>query len=238
MDEFATLTPISPPTARRPLLGMTVLAVEDSRFASEALRLICLKSGARIRRADSLMSARRHLKVYRPAIVVVDLGLPDGSGLDLIRDLNQVAPRVGVLMAISGDAHLARAARNAGADGFMAKPLTSLTAFQTAVLSHLPADRRPNGPRAVAQDEITPDPIAYTDDLAHAADVLGDDQSEQSIAYVTQFLAGIALSAGDQSLQRATEDVIDCQSKGKVPPNSVARLAGLVQDRLSDRQAV
>ena len=49
------------PTAERPLLGLTILVVEDSRFASEAMRLLCLASGARIRRADSLRSARRHL---------------------------------------------------------------------------------------------------------------------------------------------------------------------------------
>jgi len=43
------------PTPMRPLLGLTVLVVEDSRFASEALRLMCLHSGARLRRESSIV---------------------------------------------------------------------------------------------------------------------------------------------------------------------------------------
>ena len=80
MDDLEDLepTPAPAPSADRPLLGLTILVVEDSRFACEAMRLLCLRSGARIRRADCLRSARRHLRVYRPSVVVVDLGLPDG----------------------------------------------------------------------------------------------------------------------------------------------------------------
>ena len=69
----------------------------------EAIRLLCLRSGARIRRADSLASAHRHLRVYRPSIVIVDMGLPDGSGLDLIREMDAARPRVRIVLAISGD---------------------------------------------------------------------------------------------------------------------------------------
>ena len=96
-DPFAAR--LQKPTAERPLLGLTVLIVEDSRYASEAMRLLCLRSGARIRRADSLRAARRHLQVYRPAAIIVDLGLPDGSGLDLIAELDAASPRVAALLA-------------------------------------------------------------------------------------------------------------------------------------------
>ena len=102
-DDLESLVIAQSPTAERPLLGLTVLVVEDSRFASEAMRLLCLRSGARIRRADSLKSAHRHLAVYRPTVVIVDLGLPDGSGAELIAELNDATPRVNVILGVSGD---------------------------------------------------------------------------------------------------------------------------------------
>ena len=74
MDDLADFMTSRPPTSAHPLLGRTVLVVEDSRFACEAMRLLCLRSGARIRRADSLRSAGRHLQAYRPSVVIVDMG--------------------------------------------------------------------------------------------------------------------------------------------------------------------
>jgi len=125
------------PTSNRPLLGLTVLVVEDSRFASEALRLLCLRSGARIRRADCLRSARRHLQVYRPSVAIVDIGLRDGSGTELIEELHLAEPRTTVILGMSGDPDAEAKAVAAGADAFITKPLTSLATFQELILSHL-----------------------------------------------------------------------------------------------------
>ena len=126
-DELESLMMKQVPTADRPLLGLTVLVVEDSLYACEAMRLLCLRSGARIRRADSLKSAHRHLSVYRPVVVIVDLGLPDGSGAELINELAIQAPRVAVILGISGDTDGEEVAIAAGADGFLEKPFD----FQT-----------------------------------------------------------------------------------------------------------
>ncbi|MBN7787153.1 response regulator [Ponticoccus gilvus] len=238
MDDNSLLAAHLRPTATRPLLGLTILVVEDSRFSCDAMRLLCLRSGARIRRADCLKSARRHLQVYRPSAVVVDLGLPDGSGAELISELAVTVPRVDVILGTSGDSFGEEVALAAGADGFLAKPVHSVLAFQNAILSALPPERQPNGPRLVSDDPIRPDPLAYRDDLAHAADVLDDRDDERMLAYVTQFLRGVAGSAGDTVLQRAAEDLAEARAHGTPVQSTLARVAGLVQDRLSARIAI
>ena len=227
-----------PPTAERPLLGQTLLVVEDSRFACEALRLICQRSGARIRRADSLKSASRHLCTYRPGIVLVDVGLPDGSGLDLIRKLVNSDPRIPLIMAMSGDDGLADAALKAGADAFLAKPITSISAFQSAILSNLPAESRPAGLRPVSADEVSPDRMALRDDLAFAADLLVPEPDTQTLDYLTNFLLGIAKSAEDRDLRDVVRDLAASCNGGKPTAAVIQRLRELVSERLKDEQHV
>ncbi len=226
------------PTATRPLLGLTVLVVEDSRFACEAMRLLCLRSGARIRRADCLKSARRHLQIYRPSVIIVDVGLPDGSGLGLIEEMTVAQPRVAVILGTSGDDFAEDAAIAAGADGFLAKPVKSLAAFQTAILSRLPADRQPLGPHLLVDEEIRPDPVAYRDDLAHVADVLEGHSDGAILDYVAQFVGGVARSADDDVLAGAAADLARARARGGPVAGGAARIAGLLQDRLQQQGAI
>lgn len=111
------------PTKLRPLLGLTLLLIEDSRFTCEAVRMMCQRSGARLRRADCLKSAERHLGVYRPSIVIIDIGLPDGSGLSFIRKLHHESPRIPTILGTSGDEIMHQSVLKAGADGFLTNQL-------------------------------------------------------------------------------------------------------------------
>ena len=235
-DPFAANIPM--PTAARPLLGLTVLVVEDSRFACEAMRLLCLRSGARIRRADCLRSARRHFRVYRPSVVVIDMGLPDGNGSELIDELNVAQPRVDGILAISGDPHLEKEALAAGADGFMEKPIVSLGVFQEKILAMLPVDRRPKGPRRVDNSTVVPDRLAYQDDIAHIADVLDDPMTGHTLDYVAQFLTGVARSANDPLLEDAARALASQRALGKNAISETARIAGLIQHRLAEKVAI
>ncbi len=233
MDTLDDYLVTRPATAQRPLMGLTLLLVEDSRFASEAMRLLCLRSGARIRRADSLMAARRHLRVYRPGAVIIDLGLPDGSGADLIAELATASPRVEVILGTSGDPDAESIAMQAGADGFLSKPVTRMASFQAAILAHLPRDRQPPGPRLVSDDMVRPDLVAYHDDLAHVADVLLDGDDPTMFHYLTQFLSGVAHCVGDRPMEHAVSAIIASRAAGLPLHPPVADLAALVQTRLA-----
>ena len=238
MDTLDDFLQGRPPTTARPLLGVTVLLVEDSRFAAEGFRLLCLRSGARIRRADSLFNARRHIRVYRPTVALVDMTLPDGSGADLIAELTRAAPRIDAVIAVSGDPEMEEPALAAGADAFMLKPVERLAEFQSRVLSLLPSDRQPVGPRMVPNDRIAPDPLAYRDDLSHIAEVLSGEEDGAAIAYLTQFLGGVARSAGDASLSEAVQALADRHDEGAPLRAEFARLAAIVQTRLAQTQVM
>lgn len=218
------------PTADRPLLGQTVLVVEDSRFACEAIRLLCLRSGARIRRADSLASAARHLAVYRPSIVLVDLGLPDGSGLTLLADLARRVPRLPVLIALSGDDTAREAALAAGADDFLPKPLSSIGAFQAAILANLPPNHRPQGPRPASDAAVRPDRIALRDDLAHVATLLSERPEPATVAYAAQFLDSLERTSGESALGDAAAAL---ESGGRSPGDIAGDLMRMLTTRRS-----
>jgi CheY-like chemotaxis protein len=230
-DDLNTFLARSHATANRPLLGVTVLVVEDSRFASEAMRLLCLRSGARIRRADCLKSAHKHLSTYRPGVVIVDMGLPDGSGADLIREIKAMTPSVPLVLGTSGDMDGEAIAMAAGAHGFLAKPIESLAVFQSVVLAGLPSEMRPIGIRLIADERVAPDFIALRDDLTHAAQVLADAPDNAVLDYVAQFLGGVARSAHDTPLAEAATAFR--QRTDRSAAIQLQRLTGLVQQRLA-----
>ncbi len=233
MTDFSDLIMRRPATPDRPLQGQTVLVVEDSRFACEALRLLCQRSGARIRRADTITAARRHLQTYRPSIVIVDLGLPDGDGAQLIADLASATPRIPVIVGMSGDDGAAERAATAGADAFLAKPIASLAAFQDTLRAAMP-----NGLETRADDEaIEPDRLAVRDDLARVAAALAAPGNEEQMDYLIQFLSGVARSANDFELADALTSLARHRASCQPTDASLARVAALIRARLSEYDA-
>lgn len=235
-DPLPELANRSPGYQPRPLTGRTVLAVEDSRFASDALRLMCQASGARLRRADCLLSARRHLSVYRPSLVIIDMGLPDGSGAELIAELAAL-PGSPPVLAMSGDPDTRGAAMAAGGKTFLEKPIQGLAAFQSAILSTLPPEERPRVPLALdgtTEHALTPDPLALRDDLLGVSALLHDKSTEAGeLRYAAKFLRGLSVSSGDAELGRGAQ-ALERALSGTATGVAVAtrRLSVLVSARL------
>ena len=236
MNDIDSFLNSQTPTAMRPLLGQTVLLVEDSLTSCEAIRLMCLRSGARIRRADCIESARRHLRIYRPTVVLIDMGLPDGDGASLISEIHNSDQRVGVILGLSADAGLRQSAMDAGADGFIEKPIASIAAFQAQIIGHLPIHMRPMGPRKACDEAVKPDQIALQEDLAHALNLLEDgDPTPVTHTYLATFLAGVARTASDTELETMTQAFAKARSMAGPEKQ---QLSGALMDRLAQKQAI
>jgi DNA-binding NarL/FixJ family response regulator len=75
-----------------------------------------------IAQAGSLAEARRHAATVGFDVAVLDLGLPDGNGADLIAELRKASPSVGVLiLSASLDSKNLEKATRAGADEMLDK---------------------------------------------------------------------------------------------------------------------
>lgn len=200
---------------RHCLFAVTILLVEDSRSASEAIRLFATESGARVRRADSLHSASRHLAIYRPNVVIVDLGLPDGDGMALIRHLASASTPISGIIGLSGHDRDAwqDEARAAGAATCLQKPIESLASFQECILSVLSdADSR-RGPdqRTVDFSDRASMRIALNEDMLRAQALLNEAMKEndaETIAYCSQFLASIGEMLDDPELARTAKSAV------------------------------
>jgi two-component system, OmpR family, KDP operon response regulator KdpE len=103
-------------------LRSRILIVEDEAEIRRFVRLTLESEGHEVFEAGGVQRGLIEAGTRRPDLLVIDLGLPDGDGVDLIRDLRgwSAAPVI-VLSARSGEADKI-AALDAGADDYLVKP--------------------------------------------------------------------------------------------------------------------
>jgi two-component system KDP operon response regulator KdpE len=102
--------------------GSQILIVEDEAHIRRFVRLALEAEGHTVHEAENYQRGLIEAGTRRPDLVVLDLGLPDGDGVDLIRELRQwSAMPVIVLSARSAEVSKI-AALDAGADDYLVKP--------------------------------------------------------------------------------------------------------------------
>jgi DNA-binding NarL/FixJ family response regulator len=109
-------------------MAKTVLLIDDHELIRHGLRLAFERSGdfEVVAEAGSVAQGLRMAHRHSPDVAVVDMRLPDGTGLDATRGLRQMYPDIGVviLTMYAGDDHLF-AALDAGASAFVTKTAAS-----------------------------------------------------------------------------------------------------------------
>lgn len=118
---------------------MRILLVEDDPMIARTLQQALAQDGYAVDRVGDGVAARLALDTAGDAyaLVLLDLGLPRRSGLDLLRELRSAGNRVRVLVVTARDAVADRVAGlDAGADDYLTKPfsLDELTARMRALL--------------------------------------------------------------------------------------------------------
>jgi two-component system, response regulator RegA len=102
----------------------TVLVVEDDRLLQRQYRTGLERAGLRALLATTIADAHAELASNHPELAIVDLVLPDGSGIDLIRGLRDACPDMNILLVTGfGSVEIAVHAMRAGANDVLPKPI-------------------------------------------------------------------------------------------------------------------
>jgi DNA-binding response OmpR family regulator len=100
-----------------------ILLVEDDREISEVNRDMLELRGYAVRAAGNLAEARAALLEAAPDVIVLDIMLPDGLGLDLLRELREKDDDTPVLLLTAwGRPENIAAGLRAGANDYLPKP--------------------------------------------------------------------------------------------------------------------
>jgi two-component system nitrogen regulation response regulator GlnG len=132
----------------------TLLVIDDEQSVRYSLRRVLEAEGTRVLTAGSGADGLRQTREHAPDVVVLDLQLPDRSGLEVFRDLQVLDPKRPVIFITAhGTTETAIEAMKQGAFDYLVKPvdlerLSQLLqrAFEAARSLHVPAAPPAEGP--------------------------------------------------------------------------------------------
>jgi two-component system KDP operon response regulator KdpE len=102
--------------------GRTILVVDDEAPIRRFLRSALVARGYTVAEADTLAAARLTCTARPPELILLDLGLPDGDGIDLVREIRGWSALPIVVLSARGQETDKVRALDAGADDYLTKP--------------------------------------------------------------------------------------------------------------------
>ncbi|MBF0399611.1 MAG: response regulator [Magnetococcales bacterium] len=139
-----------------------ILLVEDELQMRRFLRTALTARTFEVTDATTLREARLYATAHPPEMILLDLGMPDGDGIDFTRELRGWSQMPIIVISARGKEDDKVAALDAGADDYLTKPfgINELMARIRVALRH--ASLRQNGPILETMLEVGPlrlDPV-------------------------------------------------------------------------------
>jgi two-component system response regulator DevR len=110
--------------------GIRVVLVDDHELVRRGLREVLTEAGGIwvVGEASTAKDGLRRIDSQHPDVVLTDVRLPDGSGIELVRQVHQSTPLVRVICVTSADdAEAVHQAILAGASGYLLKEIRGAT---------------------------------------------------------------------------------------------------------------
>jgi two-component system, OmpR family, KDP operon response regulator KdpE len=106
----------------KPAIAPTAVIVEDEKQIRRFVRQALEAENWHVFEAETLKQGLTEAGTRKPDLVIIDLGLPDGDGVDFIRDLRTWSSVPVIVLSARTDEDEKVKALDAGADDYLTKP--------------------------------------------------------------------------------------------------------------------
>jgi DNA-binding response OmpR family regulator len=156
----------------------TILVVDDEKMVSDLLRTVLIRHGHEVLTASGGREALELFRKHSPTIMLLDLGLPDMNGIEVLKQIRAINPQAVVMVLTGGGTDdLENQARELGVTDYLRKGLSLdvlVGALARAVQQPVPAPSPPSHAQKNPAEATEADSILVVDDEAMVRGLLSE----------------------------------------------------------------